>query len=276
MADILAFCNQKGGVGKTTTSTNIAANASILNIKTLIIDIDPQGNASSGCGISKADLAATSYDVLTGQKTISEVISPSCMENLHVLPARAELTGAEIELIDFEGREFLLRNAIESVKAQYDLILIDCPPSLNILTINALCAANKLIIPLQCEYYALEGLSQLVQTFELVRTKLNPSLEIAGIVLTMVDLRTKLAEQVISEVKKFFGDKVFQTMIPRSVRLSEAPSFGKPAILYDPAGKGTKAYQALAQEMFQRFNLIHEPKVAEPVLEENALVNKNE
>lgn len=255
MAEILAFCNQKGGVGKTTSALNIAAIASSQNIKTLLIDMDPQGNATSGAGIEKSSLTSTIYHVLTGASNVAKVIQKSCVDNLFVIPSRSELTGAEIELIDVPEREFLLQRIIEEIKQDFDLIVIDCPPSLNVLTINALCSSSRLIVPLQCEYYALEGLGQLVQTFELVRANLNPSLEIGGIILTMVDLRTKLAEQVISEVKKFFGDKVFQTNIPRSIRLSEAPSFGKPAILYDPSGRGTKAYQALAQEMFIRFGL---------------------
>ncbi len=261
MAEILAFCNQKGGVGKTTSALNIAAIAANKNVRTLLIDMDPQGNATSGAGIDKASLESTIYHVLTGHKNVSEVIQKSCMDNLSVIPARSELTGAEIELIDVPEREFLLQRVIEEIKSNYDLIVIDCPPSLNVLAINALCSSSRLIVPLQCEYYALEGLGQLVQTFELVRTNLNPSLEIGGIILTMVDLRTKLAEQVINEVKKFFGDKVFATNIPRSIRLSEAPSFGKPAILYDPSGRGTRAYQALANEMFERFKLIVESPV---------------
>ncbi|MBI4398278.1 MAG: ParA family protein [Candidatus Omnitrophica bacterium] len=255
MAEILSFCNQKGGVGKTTTAVNIASSFASHNLKTLLIDIDPQANATSGVGVEKSSLEATIYHVLTGSKSAREVIHSSCLENLSILPAKAELTGAEIELIDTSNREFLLREAIAQLCSEFDCIIIDCPPSLNLLTINGLCASTKLIVHLQCEYYALEGLGQLVQTYELIRAKLNPSLEIGGIVLTMADLRTKLAEQVIGEVKKFFGDKVFQTNIPRSIRLSEAPSFGKPALLYDPHGKGTKAYQALAEEMLTRFGL---------------------
>lgn len=255
MAEILAFCNQKGGVGKTTSALNIAAIAASQNIKTLLIDMDPQGNATSGAGIDKPSLSITVYHVLTGSANVSSAIQKSCMDNLSVLPARSELIGAEVELIDVPEREFLLSRILDEIKQDYDLIVIDCPPSLNVLAINALCASSKLIVPLQCEYYALEGLGQLVQTFELVRSNLNPNLEIGGLILTMADLRTKLAEQVIGEVKKFFGDKVFNTNIPRSIRLSEAPSFGKPAILYDPNGRGTKAYQSLADEMFKKFNL---------------------
>lgn len=266
MAEILAFCNQKGGVGKTTSALNIAAIAATQNIRTLLIDIDPQGNATSGAGIDKASLASTIYHVLTGSVNVSDVIQKGCIDNLSVIPARSELTGAEIELIDVPEREFLLSRILEEIKQDFDLIIIDCPPSLNVLTINALCSASRLIVPLQCEYYALEGLGQLVQTFELVRTNLNPTLEIGGLILTMADLRTKLAEQVINEVKKFFGEKVFQTNIPRSIRLSEAPSFGKPAILYDPNGRGTKAYQALAEEIFQRFNLKSQNPITSEVI----------
>jgi len=259
MAEILAFCNQKGGVGKTTSALNIAAIAASQKIKTLLIDLDPQGNATSGSGIEKSTLNSTIYHVLTGTKNVTEVIQTGCIDNFYVIPSRSELTGAEIELIDVPEREFLLQRVLDEIKQDYELIIIDCPPSLNVLTINALCASSQLIVPLQCEYYALEGLGQLVQTYELVRNNLNPSLEIGGIVLTMVDLRTKLAEQVINEVKKFFGDKVFSTHIPRSIRLSEAPSFGKPAIIYDPTGRGTKAYQSLAQEIFTRFGLNTKP-----------------
>jgi len=256
MAQIFAFCNQKGGVGKTTTAVNLSAVAATLKVKTLLIDLDPQGNATSGVGVDKNTLENSVYDLLTGEIDPSKTIVTTSIPMLYVIPSRPDLTGAELELIDLDNREYRLKNALESVKDDFDLIIIDCPPTLNLLTINGLCSANKLLIPLQCEYYALEGLGQLVQTFELIKSKLNPDVEIGGVALTMVDKRTKLAEQVIDEVKEFFGKKVFETCIPRSVRVSEAPSHGQPLIQYDPSGKGSKAYVSLTEEFLKRFDLI--------------------
>ncbi len=284
MSDIVAFCNQKGGVGKTTTAVNVSAIAADKGIKTLLIDLDPQGNATSGVGVDKNSLELSVYHLLMGQNSIKECIVSTSFKNLYVLPSKAELTGAELELIDIENREYRLKNSLKDIEGEYDLIILDCPPSLNLLTINGLCSSSKLVIPLQCEYYALEGLGQLVQTFELIRSKLNPDIEIAGVVLTMVDRRTKLAEQVISEVTSFFGDKVFKSAIPRAVRISEAPSFGTPLIEYDPSGKGTKAFISLTEEFLTRLGLQEskkeagssEPKKTTPIIESTETTTQTE
>jgi chromosome partitioning protein len=252
--NIFVFCNQKGGVGKTTTVVNMATALGQKKLKILALDMDPQGNLSSGFGISKNDLKSSVYDVIVNEVPLESVVIKDVIANVDVLPANSHLAGAEIELISVQGREFLLKGILSSVSALYDFILIDCPPSLGLLTINALVAAHKLLIPLQCEYYALEGLGQLLNTFNLIKERLNKSLELGGVVLTMADFRTNLTQQVIDEVKNFFGEKVFSTVIPRSVKLSEAPGFGKPAIIYEPNSRGALSYQLLTKEFLVKFS----------------------
>ncbi|ADQ05752.1 cobyrinic acid ac-diamide synthase [Caldicellulosiruptor owensensis OL] len=252
MARIVAIVNQKGGVGKTTTCVNLSAAISKKGKKVLAVDCDPQGNLTSGFGIDKKSLSRTTYDVLIGSCSAEEAIIKDKFENLSVLPANVNLAGAEIELVSMIARELRLKDAIEKIKIEYDYIFIDCPPSLGLLTLNALVAADSVIIPIQCEYYALEGLSQLSNTISLVRKHLNKRLEIDGVVLTMFDSRTNLSLEVVEEVKRFFGQKVFLSVIPRNVRLSEAPSFGLPGIIYDPDSKGAKAYIELAEEYINR------------------------
>ena len=246
---IIAIANQKGGVGKTTTSVNLAACLAHIGKKVLMVDIDPQGNATSGVGIEKADVDQCIYDVLIEDQNVSDVIKPTKIENLHVVPATIQLAGAEIELVPTISREIRLKRALEKEKNRYDFILIDCPPSLGLLTINALTASDAVIIPVQCEYYALEGLSQLLNTVRLVQKHLNQELKIEGVLLTMLDARTNLGIQVIEEVKKYFQDKVYQTIIPRNVRLSEAPSHGEPIIIYDAKSRGAEVYVDLAKEV---------------------------
>ncbi len=250
MSKIIAIANQKGGVGKTTTSINLASCLAELGKRVLIIDSDPQGNTSSGLGVDKDELEYTFYDLLLENATFEQVkIELDFFEKLHILPSNIELSGAEIELVSKENREYLLKNILDNVKEGYDYILIDCPPSLNMLTVNALTAADTILVPLQCEYYALEGLSQLLYTINLVQQKLNPSLKIEGVVFTMYDARTNLSLQVVEEVKQHLGKNVYRSIIPRNVRLSEAPSHGKPINLYDPKSKGAEAYMFLAEEV---------------------------
>lgn len=249
MGKVIAVANQKGGVAKTTTAVNLAACLGVMGKKVLLIDIDPQGNASSGLGIDKDNVSYCVYDVLINGLPIESVICKGEIENLDVVPATIQLAGAEIELVTAISREVKLKKAIQSVRNQYDFIFIDSPPSLGLLTINALTATDSIIIPIQCEYYALEGLGQLMNTVELVRKHLNPDLEVEGVVLTMFDARTNLSIQVVEEVKSYFKGKVYRTIIPRNVRLSEAPSHGKPIILYDPKSKGAEVYQELAKEV---------------------------
>ena len=249
MAKVLAITNQKGGVGKTTTTVNLAASLAAVGQRVLLIDLDPQGNATMGSGIDKRELAATVYHLLMGEKSLTEVRQRAEVGKYDVLPANRDLAGAEIELVNIENREMLLKDALQPVLAEYDYILIDCPPSLNLLTLNGLCAARAVMIPMQCEYFALEGLSDLVNTIRKVRANLNPDLEIEGLLRTMFDPRNSLAQQVSDQLQQHFGDKVYRTVIPRNVRLAEAPSYGVPVLYHDHLSKGTLAYRALADEM---------------------------
>jgi chromosome partitioning protein len=246
---IIAIANQKGGVGKTTTSVNLGACLAYIGKRVLLVDVDPQGNATSGIGIEKADVEHCIYDILVDDVDVKEVIKPTAVENLEIIPATIQLAGAEIELVPTISREVRLKRALETVKHNYDYMLIDCPPSLGLLTINALTASDAVLIPVQCEYYALEGLSQLLSTVRLVQKHLNTELMIEGVLLTMLDARTNLGIQVIDEVKKYFQDKVYHTIIPRNIRLSEAPSHGQPIIIYDPRSRGAEVYLELAKEV---------------------------
>ncbi len=248
MPKIVAICNQKGGVGKTSTAVSLASCIAINGRKTLLIDLDPQGNATSGVGIDKAQIRKSVYNALLESLPVSEIFVPTCVENLFIAPANQDLSGAEVELVGELGREGRLRKTISSLDSSFDVVIVDCPPSFGLLTINALTAAHSVIIPIQCEYYALEGLSQLIKTINLIKDNLNPTLEIEGIVMTMADYRTKLTQEVIDEVRKHFGPKVYQTVIPRNIRLSEAPGFGKPIFLYDKDSEGAKKYKELTKE----------------------------
>ncbi|EUJ25533.1 ParA family protein [Listeria cornellensis] len=249
MSKVIALANQKGGVGKTTTSVNLSSSLAFLGKKVLLVDIDPQGNASSGVGINKGEIEHCIYDVLVDDVALKDVIKPTAMETLEVVPATIQLAGAEVELVPAISREIRLKKAIDSVRDDYDYVIIDCPPSLGLLTLNALTASDTVLIPVQCEYYALEGLSQLLNTIRIVQKHLNEDLQIEGVLLTMLDARTNLGIQVIDEVKKYFQNKVFETIIPRNIRLSEAPSHGKPIILYDDKSRGSEVYVDLAKEV---------------------------
>ncbi|GIN40039.1 MULTISPECIES: ParA family protein [Heyndrickxia] len=249
MGKIISIANQKGGVGKTTTSVNLGACLAYIGKKVLLVDIDPQGNATSGAGIDKGEVQQCIYDVLVDDVDIKDVIKPTEVERLYSVPATIQLAGAEIELVPTISREVRLKRALETIKEEYDFIIIDCPPSLGLLTINALTASDAVLIPVQCEYYALEGLSQLLSTVRLVQKHLNHDLMIDGVLLTMLDARTNLGIQVIDEVKKYFQDKVYRTIIPRNVRLSEAPSHGEPIIIYDSKSRGAEVYLDLAKEV---------------------------
>ncbi|MBP1971045.1 chromosome partitioning protein [Virgibacillus natechei] len=249
MGKIMAIANQKGGVGKTTSSVNLSACLAHLGNRVLIVDIDPQGNATSGVGINKADVNQCIYNVLVEDLPAKEVCVPTSVNNLDIIPATTQLSGAEIELVPIISREIRLKTSLESLKETYDYIIIDCPPSLGLLTINALTSSDTVLIPVQCEYYALEGLSQLLNTIRLVQKHLNNHLMIEGVLLTMLDARTNLGIQVIEEVKKYFQDKVYKSIIPRNVRLGEAPSHGQPIITYDPKSRGADVYLELAKEV---------------------------
>lgn len=252
MAKIVAVFNQKGGVGKTTTNINLTTALSMEGHRILVIDIDPQGNTSSGFGIEKSRLEKSVYNGIIHGDNLKEIILTTAHENLHILPSHPDLAGAEIELTNLPQRELRLKNCIENIKTFYDYIFIDCPPSLGLLTINALTIADSVLIPIQCEFYALEGVSQLMNTISLVKQGLNPQLEIEGVVMTMFDSRTNLSNQVVDEVVDYFKEKVYETMIPRNVRLAEAPSYGQTIFEYANASKGAKAYRALAKEFIQR------------------------
>ena len=249
---VLAIANQKGGVGKTTTAVNLATAMAATGKKALIIDLDPQGNASTGLGIEYTARDLTAYDLLLGEATFEDACQQTDIPRLSVVPSSVDLSGAELELIDLDEREFRLQNAVSRAQLHFDYVLIDCPPALGLLTLNALCAADAVLVPLQCEYYALEGLSHLVRTIDRVKRAFNPSLEIQGVVLTMYDRRNNLSEMVAADVREHFGDKVYRTVIPRNVRVSEAPSHGKPVLVYDWRCVGSQAYIHLAREMLQR------------------------
>ena len=253
MGKSYAIFNQKGGVGKTTTNINLGACLARKGKRVLLVDIDPQGNTTSGLGLVKRELRDTLYEALTMEEyDVHKAVYQTETKNLDIIPASVDLSGAEVELIQIFGREILLRNVLAQVKEEYDFIFIDCPPSLGLLTVNALVAADGVIIPIQCEFYALEGVSQLMKTVELVRREMNRNLQITGVILSMFDGRTTLGLQVVQEVKRFFGNKVFKTVIPKNVRLAEAPSYGLSIVDYDPSSKGAKAYKKLADEFVQR------------------------
>lgn len=251
MGKVIAIANQKGGVGKTTSAVNLTASLGCKGKKMLLIDIDPQGNASSGLGVNKRDIQLSTYDILIADAKAEDVLQRTSFENIDLLPASMDLAAAEIELVEAENRVMKLKQALAPIKEQYDYILIDCPPSLGLITLNALNCCDTLLIPIQCEYYALEGLSQLMGTVRQVKRLYNPQIEIEGVLLTMFDGRLNLTLQVVEEVKKFFPKKVYRTVIPRNVRLSEAPSFGQPVLYYDRTSRGSKAYEDLADEFLE-------------------------
>lgn len=252
MAKVIAVANQKGGVGKTTSAVNIAAALGFNKKKTLLIDVDPQGNATSGVGIDKRSCKFTTYDLLVSDIKANEIIVKTAFDNLYVMPSGIDLAAAELEIMDFDNRTSRMKQAIVGIKADFDYIIIDCPPSLGLITTNALTAADTILVPIQCEYYALEGLSQLMNTVRRVKRQSNPHIDIEGVLLTMYDGRLNLTQQVVAEVKRFFPKKVFSTVIPRGVRLSEAPSFGMPVIYYDKSCKGTNAYLDLVNEIIRK------------------------
>lgn len=252
MGRIIAIANQKGGVGKTTTSINLSACLSALGKKVLAIDMDPQGNMTSGLGIDKDNVEYTVYDLILGQTTVENVLCKETLENLDVLPTNIDLSAAEIELIGVDNKEYIIRDAIEGIKDNYDFIIIDCPPSLSMLTINAMTTADTVLVPIQCEYYALEGLSQLMHTIDLVKERLNSRLEMEGVVFTMYDARTNLSLQVVENVKENLNKSIYKTIIPRNIRLAEAPSHGLPINLYDPKSAGAESYMLLAEEVINK------------------------
>lgn len=265
MGKIIAFANQKGGVGKTTTCVNVATYMALMGKKVLILDIDPQGNATSAVGINKSKELKTIYDLIDGASSYDEVIQPTIVDNLYIIPSTVDLAGAEVELIQLPQREKIVKRILDEIKGSYDFILIDCPPSLGLITVNALTAADSVLIPIQCEFFALEGLTQLMNTIRLIKYRnLNPNLDIEGVVMTMKDKRYNLTQQVSNEIVKFFKQKVYITTIPRNVRLAEAPSHGLPVALYDSTSKGAEAYLSLAEEILKRnksqFNKISKVK----------------
>lgn len=252
MGKIIAFANQKGGVGKTTTCINVATYMALMGKKVLIVDLDPQGNATSAVGINKTKELKTIYDLIDGQSAYEEVIQPTIVDNLYIIPSTIDLAGAEVELIQIPQREKVIKRILDEIKAGYDFILIDCPPSLALITVNALTASDSIIVPIQCEFFALEGLTQLMNTVRLIKYHLNPDLDIEGVVMTMKEKRYNLNNQVSNEIIKFFNKKVYMTVIPRNVRLAEAPSHGLPVALYDANSKGAEAYLSLAEEIMKR------------------------
>lgn len=254
MGKIIAFANQKGGVGKTTTCINLAAYVAIMGKKVLILDMDPQGNATSGVGIEKSNNVKTIYNVIDGECPVQEVIQETHIVNLDIIPATVDLAGAELDLVQMSSREKIVKNILNRIIMHYDYIMIDCPPSLGLLTVNALTASDSIVIPIQCEFFALEGLSQLMNTVRLIKHHLNPQLDVEGVILTMKDNRSNLIAEVSQEIKKFFGKKVFETYIPRNIRLAEAPSHGEPIFTYDKNSKGADAYRQLAEEFLDRNN----------------------
>jgi chromosome partitioning protein len=252
MSRIIAIANQKGGVGKTTTAINLCASLAALEKRTLLVDLDPQSNATSGLGLDRKNIGTSVYDVLLDSVDIRLVVQPTETPFLSLAPSSIDLVGAEVLLSGAENREARLKEALQGIRGEYDFLIVDCPPSLGLLTLNGLVAADEILIPIQCEYYALEGLGQLLKTVELVRSKLNPALKIGGIILTMFDVRLSLAKQVVEDIRQHFPDKVFETVIPRNVRLAEAPSFGKPVLLYDITSSGAQSYLKLAEEFLKR------------------------
>ncbi|MEY8483605.1 AAA family ATPase [Lachnospiraceae bacterium 48-21] len=252
MGRIIAIANQKGGVGKTTTAINLSASLAEKGLKVLAIDMDPQGNMSSGLGLDKNAIDGTIYDMIIGEADVEEVIHKDTIENLDILPSNVDLSAVEIEMIDVENKEFVVKNAIQKIRDNYDYVIIDCPPSLSLLTVNAMTTADSVLVPIQCEYYALEGLSQLIHTVELVKDRLNPVLEIEGVVFTMYDARTNLSLQVVENVKDNLEQNIYKTIIPRNIRLAEAPSFGTPINQYDPRSAGAESYMRLAEEVISK------------------------
>ena len=252
MGKIVSFANQKGGVGKTTTCINLADYLSFMEKRVLVVDMDPQGNATSGLGVEKTQETTTLYDAISGNSALEDVIKKTAIKNLDIVPATVDLAGAEIELVSMRSREKIVKSLLQTVEAKYDYILIDCPPSLGLLTVNALTASNSVAIPIQCEFFALEGLSQLMNTIKLVKRHLNPDIDVEGVILTMKDNRSNLVQQVSQEIQRFFGTKVYKTAIPRSIRLAEAPSHGQPIVMYEARSKGGVAYYELAQEFLDR------------------------
>ncbi len=253
MGKIITICNQKGGTGKTTTAVNLSSYIALANHKVLVIDLDPQANCTSGLGIDRQQVKKSTYHILLEEDKLEDIVQQTAIANLWLAPSNIDLTGAEIELVGLLGREYRLKRALTAVRDQYDVIIIDSPPSLGLLTINGLCAADSVLIPVQCEYYALEGLTQLLNTIELVKNHLNQQLQVEGVLLTMADFRTNLTKEVIQEAKNFFKDKVYETVIPRSIRLTEAPSYGKPIVTYDKDSLGAKKYEELSLEVMRQF-----------------------
>lgn len=269
MGKIIALANQKGGVGKTTTCINLSAYLAYMNKKVLILDMDPQGNASSGLGVEKNKNTLTIYNVISGETKINDVIQKTKFNNLSIIPATVDLAGAEIDLVEMPTREFVIKNILKEIKDDYDFIMIDCPPSLGLITINSLTASDSVLIPIQCEFFPLEGITQLMNTIRLIIQHLNQTLQIEGVVMTMKDNRSNLVNQVSNEIKKFFGSKVFEAYIPRNIRLAEAPSHGEPIIVYDINSKGADAYLSLAEELLKRNNISYKKIDKRKIIKEN-------